>query len=95
MRALVAGFERVDLLQRLDAIGLSFAPIARPSDLFDDPHLVHGEGLVEVTLADGTTTRLPNLPIEIDGARMPLLHVLPSVGADQLEVLREAGGLRG
>ena len=80
--------EAVALLERL---GLPFAPIARPSDLFDDQHLGAGGGLVDLTLEDGTQTRLPGLPIEVDGSRMPRRLGLPTPGEHGAELLREAG----
>jgi crotonobetainyl-CoA:carnitine CoA-transferase CaiB-like acyl-CoA transferase len=45
-----------------EACGLPFAPIARPDELFDDPHLAASGGLVPITLPDGKPTRLPALP---------------------------------
>jgi len=80
--------EAVALLERL---GLPFAPIATPSDLFDDRHLGAGGGLVDLTLEDGTNTRLPGLPIEMDGSRMPRRLGLPTPGEHGAELLREAG----
>jgi crotonobetainyl-CoA:carnitine CoA-transferase CaiB-like acyl-CoA transferase len=80
--------EAVALLERL---GLPFAPIATPSDLFDDQHLGAGGGLVDLTLEDGTNTRLPGLPIEVDGSRMPRRLGLPTPGEHGAELLREAG----
>lgn len=91
VRALFASMSRADLIARLEATGLPFAPIARPTDLFDDPHLVQGGGLVDLTLPNGTETRLPGLPIEIDGERLPLRRDLPVAGADGAELLREMG----
>lgn len=80
--------EAVALLERL---GLPFAPIATPSDLFDDQHLGARGGLVDLTLEDGTQTRLPGLPIEMDGSRMPRRLGLPTPGEHGAELLREAG----
>ena len=91
VRALFASMSRADLIARLEATGLPFAPIARPTDLFDDPHLVEGGGLVDLTLPNGTETRLPGLPIEIDGERLPLRRDLPVAGADGAALLREMG----
>lgn len=91
VRALFASMSRADLIARLEATGLPFAPIARPTDLFDDPHLVEGGGLVDLTLPNGTHTRLPGLPIEIDGERLPLQRDLPVAGADGADLLREMG----
>ncbi|WIW90409.1 CaiB/BaiF CoA-transferase family protein (plasmid) [Sphingobium sp. V4] len=91
VRALFASMSRAELIARLEATGLPFAPIARPTDLFDDPHLVEGGGLVDLTLPNGTETRLPGLPIEIDGERLPLRRDLPVAGADGAALLREMG----
>ena len=90
VRALFAGMSRDDLVAKLETIGLPFAPITRPEDLFEDPQLNAG-GLVELTLPDGRTTRLPALPVEIDGQRAGLIRDLPAIGADTDAVLAEIG----
>ncbi len=81
LRAMVKGLSREALLPRLEKIGLPFAQIARPEDLFDDPQLNAG-GLVEVTLPSGEKTRLPGLPITFDGERLPLRHDLAPVSSN-------------
>jgi len=91
VRALFAAIPREDLMARLETLGLPFAPITRPADLFDDPHLNAAGGLVDVTMADGSTTRLPALPLEIDGARPGLLRDIPAIGADGDAILAEIG----
>jgi crotonobetainyl-CoA:carnitine CoA-transferase CaiB-like acyl-CoA transferase len=78
-------------MARLEALGLPFAPITRPAELFDDPHLNAAGGLVEVTIADGSSTRLPALPLELDGARPGLLRDIPGIGADGDAILAEIG----
>jgi crotonobetainyl-CoA:carnitine CoA-transferase CaiB-like acyl-CoA transferase len=65
VRELFGGYTKADLVERLERTGLPFAPIGRPEDLFEDPHLLASGGLGAVTLADGTTTRLPLLPVEL------------------------------
>ena len=82
IRALFAGLTRDEAVARLERSGLPFAPIARPEDLFDDPHLLGSGGLEPVTLPDGTETRLPTLPIAFDGDRLNRPATLPSPGAD-------------
>lgn len=91
VRALFAGFERDALLAKLEGVGLPFAPIARPEDLFDDAHLNAGGGLVELTLADGTRAKLPALPVEIDGVRPGVTKDLTRPGEDGEAVLRGLG----
>lgn len=69
IRALFATMTRAEIIGRLEGSGLPFAPIGRPEDMFDDPHLAASGGLQPVVLPDGTATRLPALPVTLDGAR--------------------------
>jgi crotonobetainyl-CoA:carnitine CoA-transferase CaiB-like acyl-CoA transferase len=87
VRSLFAMLPRAELLGRLEALGIPFAPITRPEDLFDDVHLSANGGLLNVTLEDGTTTRLPSLPIEIDGARLVPGRDIPAIDADRAAIL--------
>ena len=91
VREVFKSYSKVDLMAKLEHTGLPFAPIAQPSDLFDDPHLSHAGGLLEVELEDGTKARLPALPIEMDGKRPGLRRDLPKIGEHTTEILREAG----
>jgi crotonobetainyl-CoA:carnitine CoA-transferase CaiB-like acyl-CoA transferase len=91
IRALFAGRSRDELLERLEAIGVPGAKIGRPEDLFDDEHLNAGGGLVDITLPDGRKTRLPALPVEMDGERFGKRRDLKTPGADSREVLQELG----
>lgn len=79
---------------RLEHAGIPFAPINRPADLFDDPHLSVAGGLVEVTLRggknDGRTVHLPALPLEMAGEKLGVWRDLPEQGRDTVAVLREA-----
>jgi crotonobetainyl-CoA:carnitine CoA-transferase CaiB-like acyl-CoA transferase len=80
---------REELVSRLEAIGLPFAPIKRPEDLFEDEHLLAAGALVEVTLADGSRAMLPALPLEIDGRKAGVRQDLPRAGEHNDAVLRE------
>lgn len=91
IRALIAGLTRDEVIGRLEGTGLPFAPIGRPEDMFDDPHLLASGALEPVTLPDGTKTRLPTLPIALDGALVARSATLPGSGADGEAVLREWG----
>lgn len=92
IRSLFAGMDKATLLARLEALGLPVAPITRPEDLFDDPHLNHGGGLVELPRRDGDPLRLPNLPLEIDGVRAGVRFPLPSPGEHNEEILGDSCG---
>ena len=52
--------------------GLPFAPITDPQHLFEDPHLNATGGLAPMTLPDGRATRVPLLPLKLDGERLGL-----------------------
>jgi crotonobetainyl-CoA:carnitine CoA-transferase CaiB-like acyl-CoA transferase len=91
IRERLGSFDKAELMQRLEAIGLPFAPVAKPEDLFNDPHLNAAGGLVELTLPSGAKTRLPALPIEMAGQRMDLFHDVPREAEHSQDVLRQAG----
>lgn len=84
-------FTLAELLARLEGTGIPFAPIGRPQDMFDDPHLNASGALEAVTLPDGTQTRLPALPVEMDGQRMGSPVALPESGADSRAILQALG----
>ena len=68
-------FQKLDLTEATaicERVGLPYAPILRPDQLFDDPHVNHPGATVEVTLSNGVRTQVPALPFEYDGARPDL-----------------------
>jgi crotonobetainyl-CoA:carnitine CoA-transferase CaiB-like acyl-CoA transferase len=69
IRELLSSFTRDEIVARLDGSGLPFAPIGRPEDMFDDPHLLASGGLQAVRFPDGRDTMLPALPIAMNGER--------------------------
>jgi crotonobetainyl-CoA:carnitine CoA-transferase CaiB-like acyl-CoA transferase len=98
LRQRFEAFGAAELAARFERIGLPYAPIARPHELFDDPHLQATGGLAPVTLpADASgagravETQVPLLPLTLDGQRPGLRHAPPSLGQDTGAVLREAG----
>lgn len=91
IRELIGGFTRDEVIARLDGSGLPFAPIGKPEDMFDDPHLTASDGLEPVTLADGRETRLPTLPLMMGDARPATAAKLPQAGADSHAILATLG----
>ena len=80
------------LMAKCDELGLPFAPISKPEDLFDDPHLNASGGLVPVTMPhSGIKTKVPGLPIEMNGARLGTRLDIPKIGEHTLEVLGSLG----
>jgi crotonobetainyl-CoA:carnitine CoA-transferase CaiB-like acyl-CoA transferase len=68
-----------------------FSPIARPEDLYDDPQLNQGLGLLETTLPAGVTTKLPRIPIESPVWNFGLRRNPPQIGEGTAEILGELG----
>ncbi|QPF75887.1 CoA transferase [Roseateles sp. DAIF2] len=74
-----------------EAQGLPFAPITRPEQLLEDPHLLATGGLAPMALPDGREARVPMLPLSLDGERLPLRRPAPALGADGDSLLAELG----
>jgi len=68
-----------------------FAPIARPEDLFTDPHLKATGGLMETALPNGVRTALPKLPITLHDTAFAIRRDPPCVGQDTAAILRKLG----
>jgi len=94
------GLPKAELMARCEALGLSFAPIAKPADLFEDPHLLASGGLLatELSSAEGAPggvshqaqAGLPGLPVSLDGARLGIRRQPPRNGEHSVEIAREA-----
>lgn len=91
VRARLRQFTRAELVARLEGSGLPFAPIGRPEDLFDDPHLLASGGLQPVTLEDGTLTLLPLVPVTLDEVRPASSGVLARPGEHSDSILARLG----
>ena len=98
LRERFAAFPAAELASRFERNGLPYAPITRPHELFDDPHLAATGGLAAMTIpADASgadaevATRAPLLPLAIDGRRLPLRSGPPALGAHTRELLGSLG----
>jgi crotonobetainyl-CoA:carnitine CoA-transferase CaiB-like acyl-CoA transferase len=88
--ALIKKFDQASLAAKLEQIGLPFAPIAKPWDLLDDPHLNAFGGLMQTRVGD-KTIRVPALPLELDGKRLPKRADPPAIGEHGRELLAALG----
>ena len=82
---------KAEIIAKADEAKIPFAPIARPEDLFDDPQLNEGGSLLNITLEDGRVTKLPKLPISIEGDEFSLRMEAPKIGEHTQELLSELG----
>jgi crotonobetainyl-CoA:carnitine CoA-transferase CaiB-like acyl-CoA transferase len=98
LRERLAAFSAEQISKVFEANGLPYAPITRPQDLFDDPHLLATGGLAEIMLPPGTNnaghavrTRTPLLPITLAGQRLPVRAAPPALGEHTDALLAELG----
>jgi crotonobetainyl-CoA:carnitine CoA-transferase CaiB-like acyl-CoA transferase len=91
LRERLAAFTAAELASRFEKHGLPFAPITRPQDLFDDPHLLATGGLAPMCLPDGRDTSTVLLPLTLDGERPGVRLSPPRLGEHNAEILRSLG----
>ena len=91
IKTLFKQYTKQDLMEKLEQTGLPFAPISKPEDLFEDPHLNESGGLLDIDLPQGGQTKLPALPIQMKGNRFGVEHQVPKLGEHTREVLKELG----
>jgi crotonobetainyl-CoA:carnitine CoA-transferase CaiB-like acyl-CoA transferase len=91
LRERLANHSAAELRDVFERNGLPFAPITRPEQLFDDPHLNVTGGLAPLTLPDGRETKVPLFPFTLDGERLPVRLQPPRLGEHTNELLRAAG----
>jgi len=76
-----------ELSAKLEAAGIPYAPIVRPDQLANDPHLKASGGLVPMECEDGETTDVVLLPLLMGGRRPGVRHPLPGIGQHTEEIL--------
>jgi crotonobetainyl-CoA:carnitine CoA-transferase CaiB-like acyl-CoA transferase len=76
-----------ELSLKLEAAGIPYAPIVRPEQLLDDPHLKASGGIVPMETDDGSMTEVVLLPLTMGGRRPGVRQALARVGEHTNEVL--------
>jgi crotonobetainyl-CoA:carnitine CoA-transferase CaiB-like acyl-CoA transferase len=75
--------------------GLPFAPIRKPEELLDDPHLLATGSLADVRISDGPkagqTAKTTLFPITLDGERLGVRMDPPTMGQHTGDLLRSLG----
>jgi crotonobetainyl-CoA:carnitine CoA-transferase CaiB-like acyl-CoA transferase len=95
LRERLAPRSAADISRTMEDAGLPFAPIMKPEDLLDDPHLLATGGLADIVLTDGAragqTVKTTLFPFTLDGERLGIKLNPPRRGEHTREVLREVG----
>ena len=87
----IATRESVELARDFDRLGIPYSPIAKPSDMYSDPHVMRPGGLATSRLPDGQSFRAPALPFDVDGHMLAGGGDVPALGQDTAAVLGSLG----
>ena len=95
LRERLAARPAAEIARAMEDAGLPFAPIGKPEDLLDDPHLLATGGLADIQLTDGAragqTVKTTLFPFTLAGERLGVTRNPPRRGEHSRRVLRELG----
>lgn len=91
LRKKMAAYSATQIAKIFEDRGLPFAPIVRPHDLLDDPHLNATGALAPITLPDGRGSKTMLLPLTLDGKHLEVRLSPPKLGEHSLEILTALG----
>ncbi|MBV9568729.1 MAG: CoA transferase, partial [Hyphomicrobiales bacterium] len=91
LRELFRRFTRDEIIDAFEKARLPFAPITKPEDLFEDPHLATPGAMIEVTTQNGAAIEIPALPLEMAGRRLGRHLDVPRLGEHSEEIAAELG----
>jgi crotonobetainyl-CoA:carnitine CoA-transferase CaiB-like acyl-CoA transferase len=95
LRERLAQRSAAELAAIFEQAGLPFAPIRKPEDLYDDPHLQATGGLADVVLPDGEragqSVKTTLFPVTLQGERLPVRLNPPRFGEHTGELLAGVG----
>ncbi|SEJ71380.1 CaiB/BaiF CoA-transferase family protein [Achromobacter sp. NFACC18-2] len=86
LRSRMADYSAASLAEVFEREGLPYAPITKPEDLFDDPHLASTGGLAPISLGDGRTSKVPLAPFTLDGEQ-PGIRLQPPAAGQHTDAL--------
>ncbi len=91
LRQAIRVMPKDQVIAACDTARIPFAPVTRPDELADDPHLLGSDGMVATELEDGRTVHLPKLPLQMAGDSFGLRHEPPAPGEGAREFLHSLG----
>ncbi len=95
LRAHFAELTVAELSARFEQLGLPYAPIRKPEELYDDEHLRQTGGLADITLPDGAragqSAGTTLLPFTMQGHRLGVREQPPKAGEHSDALLAQLG----
>jgi crotonobetainyl-CoA:carnitine CoA-transferase CaiB-like acyl-CoA transferase len=80
-----------ELMALAEKAGIPFAPVNQPINLFEDPHMNQSGSFLEVKTPNGGLTKLPRIPLRLNGLAFDLRNHPPNIGEGSLEIYRSIG----
>jgi crotonobetainyl-CoA:carnitine CoA-transferase CaiB-like acyl-CoA transferase len=91
LRSHLAAYSAAELSAVFEQHELPFAPITKPQELFDDPHLNATGGLAPIRMNDGSMSKVPLMPFTLGGERPGIRIQPPLLGEHTNALLKEVG----
>ena len=91
IEAMTSQLAKAEVIRLCEEADIPFAPIAHPEDLFEDPQLNQGAGLLETIFPDGVVAKMPRTPIEMTAHDFNLRLNPPQIGEHTGDILSELG----
>ena len=95
LRERLAHRSAAELATIMERAGLPYAPIRKPEDLYDDPHLLATGGLADVTVPDGEragqVVKTTLFPVTLAGQRLGVRLQPPKKGEHSRTLLAGLG----
>ncbi len=91
LRKLFLRYTRAEIVEAFEKARLPFAPITKPEELFEDPHLATPGAMIDVTTQSGSKIAIPALPLEMAGRRLGRHLDVPRLGEHSSAIAAELG----
>lgn len=87
----IGALNKNEVMALAEKAGIPFAPVNRPQDLFDDPHMNQSGSFVNTKTPKGASVKLPKIPLRLDGVAFDLRRHPPGIGEGSREIYRRCG----
>ena len=84
-------YSSAELAERLERARIPFAPLRRPDQVLQDPHLNAANQLLDTPLPGHGVAKLPKMPVRSTAYEFELRRAAPGLGEHTREVLLELG----
>jgi crotonobetainyl-CoA:carnitine CoA-transferase CaiB-like acyl-CoA transferase len=91
LKSRLSALKKEQLMALAEKANIPFAPVNRPQDLFEDPHMNESGSLVETIMPNGNRAKLPKIPLRLNGSGFGLRSHPPKIGEEYLEFYKRCG----